>query len=216
VFSEHRVNRNLVIQIDRTNMPFTAIPPPKCPACKTSVYPAESVMASDRKPYHRSCVKCYTPSCRIPLNPRTLNEHEEQLYCNVCYEKIFNPADFTVDNYGGIVTPEDIEREKAAEEAEKKKLERNLSERRCPVCSNKIYPEGSIIISEVPFHRSCVKCIECMRVFDGPEMALGPPDDPNPKPYCKFCFAKAFGISALNISEMVAIAPEIEVLSQGL
>ena len=67
-------------------------------------------MASDRKPYHRSCVKCYTPSCRIPLNPRTLNEHEEQLYCNVCYEKIFNPADFTVDNYGGIVTPEDIER----------------------------------------------------------------------------------------------------------
>ena len=66
------------------------------------------VMASDRKPFHRSCVKCY--SCRIPLNPRTLNEHEEQLYCNVCYEKIFNPADFTVDNYGGIVTPEDIER----------------------------------------------------------------------------------------------------------
>ena len=44
------------------------------------------------------------------LNPRTLNEHEEQLFCNVCYEKIFNPADFTVENYGGVITPEDIER----------------------------------------------------------------------------------------------------------
>merc|ERR1711944_356210 len=119
------------------------------------------------------------------------------LYCNLCYAKIFNPAEFTVDNYGGIVTPEDIER-------------------RCPVCEMKIYAEGSIIISEVPFHRQCVKCIECMRVFDGPEMALGPPGDPCPKPYCKFCFAKVFGLSALNISEMVAIAPEQQILSQGL
>jgi len=195
-------------------MPFTPIPPPKCPACKTSVYPAEAVMAADRKPYHRTCVKCY--SCRINLNPGTLNEHEEQLYCNVCYGKIFNPGSFTVDEYGGIVTPEDIERQKEKEELEKKRMERALSERRCPVCENKIYPEGSIVISDVPFHRNCVKCIECMRVFDGPEMALGPPGDPNPKPYCKFCFAKIFGISALNITDMLTIAPEIQVISQGL
>lgn len=65
-------------------------------------------MAADRKPYHKSCVKC--TQCRISLNPRTLNEHDEQLFCNVCYEKIFNPADFTVDYYNGIITPEDIER----------------------------------------------------------------------------------------------------------
>lgn len=65
-------------------------------------------MAADRKPYHRGCVKCF--QCRIALNPRTLNEHQEQLFCNVCYERIFNPSDFTIDNYGGIVTPEDIER----------------------------------------------------------------------------------------------------------
>lgn len=65
-------------------------------------------MAADRKPYHKSCVKCF--SCRISLNPGTLNEHEEKLYCNLCYTKIFNPGEFTCDNYGGIVTPEDIER----------------------------------------------------------------------------------------------------------
>jgi hypothetical protein len=195
-------------------MPFTAIAAPKCPACKTSVYPAEQVMAGDRKPYHRGCVKCF--QCRVNLNPRTLNNHEDQLFCNVCYENIFNPADFTVGLSSGIITPEDIERQKEKERLEKEKMERALQEKRCPVCTNKIYPEGSIVISEVPFHRTCVKCIECMRSFDGKDMALGPPGDANPKPYCKFCFAKTFGISALNITEMVMIAPEQNILSQGL
>lgn len=99
---------------------------------------------------------------------------------------------------------------------EEERKKRALDEKRCPVCENKIYPEGAIVISEVAFHRTCVKCIECMRVFDGQDMALGPPGDANPKPYCKFCFAKTFGISALNITEMVMIAPEMQILTQGL
>ena len=65
-------------------------------------------MAGDRKPYHRGCVKCF--QCRVNLTPRNLNNHDDQLFCNVCYETIFNPADFTVDMYTGIITPEDIER----------------------------------------------------------------------------------------------------------
>ena len=50
-------------------------------------------------------------------------------------------------------------RAKEKERLDKEKMERALNERRCPVCENKIYAEGSIIISEVPFHRQCVKCI---------------------------------------------------------
>lgn len=50
-------------------------------------------------------------------------------------------------------------RQKEKERLEKEKMERAVNERRCPVCENKIYPEGSIIISEIPFHRQCVKCI---------------------------------------------------------
>ena len=46
-----------------------------------------------------------------------------------------------------------------------------LAEKRCPVCANKIYPEGAIVISngdsDVTFHRTCVKCVECQRAFDG-------------------------------------------------
>ena len=44
------------------------------------------------------------------MTPATLNEHDEKLFWNVCYERYFNPVEFTVDYYGGIVTPEDIER----------------------------------------------------------------------------------------------------------
>ena len=68
----------------------------------------DQVMASDRKPYHKFCVKCV--SCRVNLNPRTLNEHEGKLFCDVCYGNYFNQAEFTTDYYTGIVTPEDIER----------------------------------------------------------------------------------------------------------
>lgn len=188
------------------------MPAPKCPACKTSVFSAEAVMAADRKPYHRVCVRCV--GCHVNLNPRTLNEHDEKLFCNVCYERYFNPAEFTVDYYTGIVTPEDIERAAEKERLEKEKLERALRDKNCPTCCQKVYPESAIIISEVIFHKNCVKCVECMRQFEGKDMQLGP--EPENKPYCKFCFAKEFGISALDITELVQIAPSNQILAHGL
>jgi len=185
---------------------------PKCPSCNTSVFPAEAVMASDRKPYHKFCVKCV--SCRVNLNPRTLNEHEGKLFCDVCYGNYFNQAEFTTDYYTGIVTPEDIERAKEKERLEKEKMERALRDKACPFCCQKVYPEQAIVIQEVIFHKTCVKCAECMRNFEGKDMMLSP--DQDQKPYCKFCFAKMFGISALDITELVQIAPSNQILAQGL
>ena len=60
---------------------------PKCPACKTSVYPAEACMAVDRTPFHKQCVKCKT--CSKPLAPSDINEHQTQLYCKACYDNVF-------------------------------------------------------------------------------------------------------------------------------
>ena len=62
-------------------------------------------MAADRKPYHRGCVKCVV--CRISLNPRTLNEHNEQLFCNNCYAANFVPQEFSMYGYNGNITEED-------------------------------------------------------------------------------------------------------------
>ena len=47
---------------------------------------------------------------------------------------------------------------------------------------------------------------------------MGPKDTENVfgtedlQPYCKFCFAKKFKVSAINIAETVAIAPEINIM----
>ena len=70
-------------------MGWTAPPAaPRCPACKTSVYPAESVMAVDRTPFHKVCLKC--KSCGKILNTASLNEHNTQLFCKGCYEGLFD------------------------------------------------------------------------------------------------------------------------------
>jgi hypothetical protein len=53
-----------------------------------------------------------------------------------------------------------------------------------------------------------------MRQFEGKEMLLSP--DADQKPFCKFCFAKMFGISALDITELVQIAPSTQIIAQGL
>ena len=105
-------------------------------------------------------------------------------------------------------------RQKEKERLEREKMERALRDKRCPTCEQKVYPEQAIIVSDIVFHRVCVKCCDCLRAFEGKDMILGPAD--NPKPYCKFCYAKAFGISALNIGELVQIAPEQQILAQGL
>jgi hypothetical protein len=152
--------------------------------------------------------------CHVGLSPRTLNEHDNKLFCDTCYGRYFSPNEFTTDYYTGIVTPEDIERQKEKERLEKEKMERALKDKSCPTCCQKVYPEQAIVISEVIFHKTCVKCIECMRQFEGKDMMLSP--DPDQKPYCKFCFAKMFGISALDITELVQIAPSNQIIAQGL
>merc|ERR1712226_1698745 len=62
-------------------------PPPACPVCQRSVFPMEALMASDRTPYHKVCLKCC--ECARKLDVMSLNEHEKLLYCCVCYQALF-------------------------------------------------------------------------------------------------------------------------------
>ena len=71
-------------------MPWNAPnPAPNCPYCDKSVFPAESYMAADRRPFHKQCVKCWT--CEKKLVPATINEHDSKLYCPACYANKFMP-----------------------------------------------------------------------------------------------------------------------------
>merc|ERR1712012_905958 len=204
----------------KLRMPWSAPPSaPMCPACKVRVYPAEAVMAADRKPFHKKCVKCV--ACGKGLTPATLNEHETQLYCNFCYENIFIAHDYVCDKYGGIVTPEDLLRAEEEERKRKERKERAKKERRCPVCDMRAYPVDSVQLGDIFFHKACLKCTECQRPADADTpMMLGPKDksdsvftgdDEDLEPYCKFCFAKKYNISALNIQEMVCTLVEEQV-----
>eukprot|EP00095_Tigriopus_kingsejongensis_P011713 maker-scaffold452_size166894-snap-gene-0.43 protein:Tk11713 transcript:maker-scaffold452_size166894-snap-gene-0.43-mRNA-1 annotation:"muscle lim protein mlp84b" len=62
--------------------------PHRCPACKRPVYPAEQIIATDRTPYHRMCVRCV--GCKTGLTPGSLTEKDGQIYCRVCFSKFQN------------------------------------------------------------------------------------------------------------------------------
>jgi len=191
---------------------------PKCPVCKISVFPAESVMASDRRPFHKACVKC--SKCNKSLNASTLNNHQDQLFCKNCYDEVFMTHDYTTNSYGGIVTPEDIRRKEEEEKKKLEKAERAKRERRCPTCDMKAYPDDSVQVSDVFFHKICIKCSECDRSPDeNTPMMMGPKNQDNVFgaedliPFCKFCFAKKFKVSAINIADCVTISPELTGMS---
>merc|ERR1712107_132879 len=81
---------------------------------------------------------------------------------------------------------------------------------RCPCCEMKAYPEDSVTLGDFHYHKACLKCAECGRGPDNDTpMMLGPKDQDNVfgeadlEPYCKFCFAKRYKVSALNIAETV-------------
>ena len=80
----------------------------------------------------------------------------------------------------------------------------------------KAYPADSVKLVELFYHKTCLKCTECNRSpDDNTPMMLGPRDQENVFgdedliPFCKFCFAKKFKMSALNIAETVTTIPDV-------
>merc|ERR1711971_769617 len=59
----------------RMGRPGQGLVSPGCPVCHRSVFPMEAVMAADRTPYHKFCLKCN--ECGRKLDIGNLNEHEK-------------------------------------------------------------------------------------------------------------------------------------------
>eukprot|EP00088_Acartia_fossae_P014202 TRINITY_DN17579_c0_g1_i1.p1 TRINITY_DN17579_c0_g1~~TRINITY_DN17579_c0_g1_i1.p1 ORF type:complete len:228 (-),score=68.03 TRINITY_DN17579_c0_g1_i1:386-1024(-) len=200
-------------------MPWNAPnPAPKCPFCEKSVFPAESYMAADRRPFHKQCVKCF--DCTKSLVPATINEHQGSLYCHFCYSNKFMPQDDNIPErmamqvlpVGGIYTAMEEEKRRAEEERIRKDMEEAAKRSGCcPSCGNITVGNDFVELSkDLRVHKYCLKCAGCSKpAEDDLPMLLGPRDTENffgeeeLDPYCKFCFAKKFKVSAMNIADIV-------------
>merc|ERR1711953_861268 len=74
-------------QSPKMGRPGQGLSSPACPCCLRSVFPMEAIMAADRTPYHKHCLKCN--ECGRKLEIANLNEHEKKLYCCSCYQALF-------------------------------------------------------------------------------------------------------------------------------
>jgi len=182
---------------------------PKCPACRSSIYPAELVMASDRTPFHKSCVKCTI--CKKSLTPSNLTEHKTQLYCSNCYQQVFMEKDYqqySIQKFSGVKAEEDA----ASIARSLREKELRSKDKYCPECEGQVWPIDGINVGDnVSYHQSCVVCAECGL---GPDhdiiMVLGPKDrfrkqsEENQAVYCTKCFDKIPKIVPLTISETLS------------
>ncbi|CAD5220962.1 unnamed protein product [Bursaphelenchus xylophilus] len=58
----------------------------RCQSCFQPVYHAEKVMAAG-KLYH-------SDTCGKRLDSRSVNDHENSIYCNFCYSNLFGPSGY--------------------------------------------------------------------------------------------------------------------------
>jgi len=185
---------------------------PKCPGCERTVYPMDAITAADRKQFHHKCIRCQMFGCGNELTARTLHKYEGCNICNRCHEDVYKNK-----TWGPVEGQETLEERRKREEAERKERERAAKakkERRCMECDKKTFPDDSSELAPGCFYcKGCMKCSVCGRVPDEESPLLMAPrqteDVFGPElldPYCKFCYAKIYKVSAIKIQEMVTIA----------
>lgn len=163
------------------------------------------------------CITCQMFGCGNELTARTLHKYEGHNICDKCHDNIYKAK-----NYGPPAGFESMEERKRREEEERKareRAERAKRERKCPECDKKTFPDDSVELSpDLFYHKGCMKCSSCSRVPDEENpltMAPRKSDDVFGQelldPLCKFCYAKKFKMSAMKITEIVTIAPEISI-----
>ncbi|ORX89408.1 hypothetical protein K493DRAFT_340670 [Basidiobolus meristosporus CBS 931.73] len=68
---------------------------PKCPRCAKTVYMAEQIIGPGG-PWHKRCLRCKT--CDKSLDSTTLSERENEVYCKVCYNRLYGPKGWGAAN----------------------------------------------------------------------------------------------------------------------
>jgi len=122
----------------------TATPTTPCVKCGKQCYPAEGATYGG-KLYHKECMRC--TSCNYLCGLADVNRFEDNLYCNVCWEK------------GGYRHKQIAARGHTSNAS--------ISEPSGPVinpctkCGKRCYPAEETVYGGKVYHRECMRCSQC-------------------------------------------------------
>ncbi|KAL5007396.1 hypothetical protein ScPMuIL_016202 [Solemya velum] len=171
-----------------------------CPKCGRNVYFAEEIRAQGRK-WHKICLRC--EKCNKMLDSTTCNDHGGQVFCKVCYAKLFGPKGY---GFAGGASGLSMDTGKAYEIATSNVSHlaqaqaahvldgRGDSKSRfgggemCPKCGKTVYFAEEIRALGKKWHKLCIRCAKCNKMLDSTNSA-----DHAGDVYCRGCYGKLFG-----------------------
>ena len=72
-----------------------------CPRCNFAVYTAEEVLACNQS-WHKACFKCN--ECMKSLDSTNVHDKNGEVYCKICYGKLYGPKGYGYGQGGGTLT----------------------------------------------------------------------------------------------------------------
>jgi len=184
-----------------------------CPRCTKSVYAAEEIIALSRS-WHKLCFKCSADDCNKLLQPGSVQEHDEKLFCKTCYGKNFGPSGYGYGVGAGCLSSDldklSIQKNGVAHnnnnnnnglngssnngEVTARRVNRSVDMSRlggsplCPRCGKAVYFAEERIALGKKFHKSCFKCSACNKLMDSTNCT-----EHDEQLFCKTCYGRKFG-----------------------
>lgn len=158
---------------DARTMPTTLNPRNGCPKCQKQVFDVDKVL-SKAGVFHRQCLFC--GHCKRQLDAFTLNEAQNDIYCQQCYSEYFGVIGKSTSADGRVNTKTIIANEG--------------DQFRCPRCFGKVFEAEKVATSAGNYHPACAKCRKCNGNLDQSSAYCGGDGEI----YCQLCYKEEFGV----------------------
>ncbi|XP_074601016.1 cysteine and glycine-rich protein 1-like [Brevipalpus obovatus] len=184
--------------------------PGNCSRCSKVVYFNEEKNVLG-KSYHKSCFLCANTSCKRKLDSGNLTTHDDEIYCKVCYGRLFGPKGYGYGVGAGVLnmdnavktngttrnTPETAKAFMAPKmDSRPASSNSNHSDGpkfggadRCPRCDKVVYLAEKMAAGGKSWHKmSCFNCAECHKRLESTILC-----EKEGEIYCKSCYGKNWG-----------------------
>lgn len=178
---------------------------PICGRCNKTVYFNEEKKAIG-KSYHTSCFVCANDTCKRRLDPGSLTEHKDEIYCKQCYSRLFGPKGYGFGGGSGALSMFNGEKEEpnsnvphtaqAYVAPKSAPVVPNNGNRPkfggndvCPRCNKVVYMAEKMMGGGFAWHKNtCFNCKECHKHLESTTLC-----ERESEIYCKACYGKMYG-----------------------